>query len=108
MKSTLSMKRILIIGLIFLSACKGIFQTKQEKAEAAVRKYLHVADNSDSAKRMHFTTLEDGRLGLYDGAKFRDTIRSQRNGKLYHTVFIKTLWFQLDPSCTKVKIIYTN
>jgi hypothetical protein len=80
----------------------------QKLAEQTVMKYLHINPNSDSARNMHFTMLENRQIGLHDGAKIPMNIRSEYDGKLHHTIFKTTLYFELDSSYSKVKFIYTD
>jgi len=93
------MRKMLIILLLPIIAC-NLVQTKQEKAEITVKKYLHIPLNSDSSKRMKFTPLENQTIGLLNGAK----IPSDFPG----LSMTKTLWFEMDASYTKVMSISVN
>jgi len=83
------MKKLLIIGILSLTAC-NYFKTDQEKAEIAVMKYEHISENSDAAKKMKFTPLQNHTIGLIDGADMPTGIKNVK--------FKKTAWYQLDNS----------
>jgi hypothetical protein len=108
------MKKALFIFLFTIVACKRV-TSNQEKAEIAVKNYLHVNLDSDSAKKMKFTPLDASNrqiytIGLIDGAKIpvsgQDPLR--KKSKPFHFTMVKILWFQINPDSHKIIDIYTN
>ena len=90
------MKKIFIIISLAVVACTP---TRQGKAEATIKKHLHLS--SDSSRNLKFTKLDSTcTIGLINGVKTPAGPGGIR--------MVKTLWFQMDPTCSKILAEFVN
>jgi len=87
------MKGIFAIFILALLGCNKPL-TNQQKAENAVKEYLYIKRKGGTLKTLRFTKLDNHQIGLIDG------ITVSTDSK--YPPLVKTLWFSLDGSYTKV------